>query len=59
MAYHQKLINAKKILIYILNYPLFLQILDTPSLLQDSATPARKNIFKQNQENDTNTGGCC
>lgn len=38
---------------------LVLKILDTPSLLQDSASAAKKNIFKQNQENDTNSGGCC
>lgn len=35
------------------------KILDTPSLLQDSTTAARKNIFKQNQANEANTGGCC
>lgn len=38
---------------------LVLKILDTPSLLQDSASAAKKNIFKQNQANDTNSGGCC
>lgn len=38
---------------------LVLKIIDTPSLLQDSASAAKKNIFKQNQANDTNSGGCC
>lgn len=38
---------------------LVLKILDTPSLLQDSASAAKKNIFKQNQADDTNSGGCC
>jgi len=38
---------------------LVLKILDTPNLLQDSATAARKNIFKQNQANDTDSGSCC
>lgn len=38
---------------------LVLKILDTPNLLQDSASAAKKNIFKQNQANDTNSGGCC
>lgn len=38
---------------------LVLKILDTPNLLQDSASAAKKNIFKQNQADDTNSGGCC
>eukprot|EP01018_Ginkgo_biloba_P012384 Gb_26307 [translate_table: standard] len=38
---------------------LVLKILDTPSLLAEGATGGRRNIFKQKQANDANTGSCC
>ncbi|GLJ55705.1 hypothetical protein SUGI_1196610 [Cryptomeria japonica] len=39
---------------------LVLKILDTPSLLQESSASSKRNIFKQEQANDTNaSSGCC
>lgn len=39
---------------------LVLKILDTPSLLQESGMASKRNIFKQEQANDTNaSSGCC
>jgi hypothetical protein len=43
-----------------LMYAYMMQILDTPSLLSDASSGAKKNIFKQKApEADAAASGCC
>jgi len=40
--------------------PVYLQILETPSLLAEGSSGGKKNIFKQKaQSSDASSGGCC
>jgi hypothetical protein len=40
--------------------PLFLQILEVPSLLEEgSSSVVKRNILKQKQESHAKRGGCC
>ena len=52
--------SLDRVTILKLTYTFTMQILDTPSLLADASSGAKKNIFKQKApEADAAASGCC